>query len=74
MTGAPAPGLWIRLTSQPGHPLTQWRKLREIRPYAGPAGWDVLLDFEDGYTAAWSSNAFDQFETAKSFYRPDLPR
>jgi hypothetical protein len=58
------PGTWIRLDQPSGHPLTRWRQLREVRPYAGPSGWDVLLDFTDGYTAAWHHDRLGMFETA----------
>jgi hypothetical protein len=67
------PGQWIRLRQPAGHPLTQWRRLREVRPYAGPSGWDVLLDFADGYTASWDSARMGLFETSTAESRPDGP-
>ena len=68
---APTPGTWIRLRQPPGHPLTQWRCLQEVRPYAGPPGWDVLLDFADGYSAAWHSEHMDLFEVSTTEFRPE---
>jgi hypothetical protein len=69
---------WIRLPDEPGHPLSQWRRLdvvesRTDNPVPGPCGlfWDVLLRFTDCSSYLWRSQWMGQFDTSESEFRPD---